>query len=81
MPNGLSLCKLHHAAYDRHVLGGRPDLVVEVNAEVLEKVDGPMLVHGLQGFHGGRLTVPRRESLRPNVKFLEERYEIFRAAG
>jgi putative restriction endonuclease len=81
VPNGLSLCKLHHAAFDRHVLGVRPDLVVELNQAVLEEVDGPMLVHGLQGFHGGKLTVPSSKTLQPNRAFLEERYEVFRAAG
>ena len=30
MPNGLSLCKLHHAAFDRHILGITPTLRVEV---------------------------------------------------
>ena len=28
--NGLSLCKLHHAAFDRHFLTVRPDYVIEV---------------------------------------------------
>lgn len=26
VPNGLALCKIHHAAYDRYILGVRPDL-------------------------------------------------------
>lgn len=30
VPNGLSLCKIHHAAYDVNLLGVRPDLRVEV---------------------------------------------------
>lgn len=30
VPNGLSLCRIHHAAYDQNLLGVRPDLVVEV---------------------------------------------------
>ena len=35
VPNGLALCKIHHAAFDLNILGVRPDLVVEVNREVL----------------------------------------------
>lgn len=27
--NGLAMCKIHHAAFDAHILGIRPDLVVE----------------------------------------------------
>ena len=81
VPNGLALCSLHHAAFDRNVLGVRPDLKVEVRLDVLEEADGPMLVHGLQGFHGASLTVPRAEQLRPNCEFLAERYEVFRKAS
>jgi putative restriction endonuclease len=81
IPNGLSLCTLHHAAFDRHVIGVRPDLVVDVRADVLREGDGPMLRHGLQGFHGARLEVPRVSQWRPNAAYLEERYEAFRRAG
>ncbi len=82
--NGLSLCRLHHAAFDRNVLGIRPDLQVEIRRDVLEEVDGPMLIHGLQGFQGfqgATLLVPRSTELQPNRDFLAERYERFRDAG
>jgi putative restriction endonuclease len=79
VPNGLTLCGLHHAAFDAHVLGVRPDLEVEVRQDVLEEEDGPMLVHGLQGFHGRPVAhLPRSPKLRPNREFLAERYEMFR---
>lgn len=81
VPNGLALCKLHHSAFDQNIIGIRPDLVIEVNRRVLEEVDGPMLVHGLQGFHDAALTIPRRHEWRPKTEFLEERYESFRNAG
>ncbi len=80
VPNGLALCKLHHAAFDRNILGIRPDLIVVLREDVLREVDGPMLKHGLQGFQGSRILVPRREHLRPNREFLEERYEMFKKA-
>lgn len=32
IPNGLALCKLHHAAFDKNILGIRPDLVIELSA-------------------------------------------------
>lgn len=81
VPNGLSLCKLHHSAFDYYILGVRPDLVLEIRRDVLDEEDGPMLVHGLQGFQGRRLIVPRTPSLRPSGEYLEERYERFRTAG
>jgi putative restriction endonuclease len=81
VPNGLALCTLHHAAFDRNVLGVRPDLRVDIRLDVLEEVDGPMLQHGLQGFHGAVLEVPRSEAQRPRREFLEERYQIFRKAS
>jgi putative restriction endonuclease len=76
-----ALCTLHHAAFDRQVLGVRPDLIVEVRSDVLREADGPMLLHGLQGFQGAPLTVPRREDQRPNRDFLAERYDLFLKAG
>jgi len=80
--NGLSLCKIHHAAFDVSVLGIRPDLVVEIRKDVLEQEDGPMLTHGLQECHNQRLlVVPLSERLKPRRDYLEERYEIFRKAG
>jgi putative restriction endonuclease len=48
---------------------------------VLAEKDGPMLIHGLQGFHNQPLHVPSRQSWRPNPEFLEERYALFKRAG
>ncbi len=48
------------AAYDGRFLGVRPDLVVEVNEDLLEEVDGPMLQHGIQALHRQRLRVRPR---------------------
>lgn len=78
--NGLALCKLHHAAFDRHILGIRPDCVVEIRLDILEEIDGPMLKHGLQEMHGARLFVPSRPELRPDPDALARRYEQFQAA-
>ena len=33
IPNGLALCKLHHAAFDRYFLGVRPDYVLQVRPD------------------------------------------------
>ncbi len=79
--NGLALCKLHHAAFDGQILGVRPDLVVEIRGDILRETDGPMLIHGLQGFQGVRILIPGRRDLQPDRDFLAERYEIFKKAG
>jgi putative restriction endonuclease len=68
VPNGLALCKIHHAAYDRSILGISPDLVVHIDGDVLVEVDGPMLLHGLQEFHGEKLRVlPAHARTSPTV--------------
>ncbi|MBN1827186.1 MAG: HNH endonuclease [Candidatus Eisenbacteria bacterium] len=76
--NGLALCKIHHAAFDRNVLGIRPDHRVEIRTDILEEEDGPMLRHGLQDIHGEEIFTPRRPEWRPNPDYLAARYEIFR---
>ena len=37
--NGLSLCKLHHSAYDAFIIGVTPDYVIQVRADILEEKD------------------------------------------
>jgi len=79
--NGLALCKLHHAAFDKYFLGLRPDHSIEVRGDVLKETDGPMLLHGLQGLHGKRIVLPSRRIHRPDPLLVQQRYERFRAAG
>jgi putative restriction endonuclease len=81
VPNGLALCKIHHAAYDRNILGVRPDLVVEIRADILHEIDGPMLQHGLQDMAGVTLQIPRSRHAHPDPESLQERYELFRTAS
>jgi putative restriction endonuclease len=81
VPNGLALCALHHAAFDRNILGIRPDFVVEVRLDILNEKDGPMLQHGLQGFQGTTIFRPTSRVLWPRSDLLAERYEEFRQAS
>jgi putative restriction endonuclease len=81
VPNGLSLCKIHHAAYDRNIIGVNPDLVIRVRRDILDEVDGPMLRHGIQEMDGGRLTVPRQRAAHPSRDNLDRRYQEFLAAS
>lgn len=79
--NGLSLCKIHHAAFDRLLIGVRPDYVVEVQPRILSEKDGPMLRHGLQGLHNTSIVLPSARRDRPDPGRLAERYEKFRGAA
>ncbi len=79
--NGLALCKLHHAAFDRQFVGIRADYRVEVRADIRGESDGPMLRHGLQGLHGQRIQLPRAAEWKPDPERLARRYERFRKAG
>ena len=81
VPNGLALCKIHHAAFYSNILGVRPDLLVEVQRPILDEIDGPMLRHGLQELHGSRLLIPRSRASQPDRERLEYRYEEFRTAS
>jgi len=63
------------------MLGVRPDCVIELRQDLLDETDGPMLRHGLQGFHLKPLVVPTLDRLRPRREFLEERYALFKKAG
>ena len=78
--NGLALCKIHHAAFDRHMVGVSPDYVIQVQQAVLAEEDGPMLKHGIQQLHGQRLFLPRQPMLRPDRDRLAQRYDVFRRA-
>lgn len=75
--NGLSLCKIHHTAFDRHFLGINPDGVIHIRRDLLEETDGPMLQHGLKDMHGLKLTVPSRCVDRPDREGLAMRFEQF----
>jgi putative restriction endonuclease len=76
------MCKIHHAAFDRNILGIRPDLTIRIRRDVLEEIDGPMLRHGLQDMNGQPVMVlPRARPAQPDRERLEERYAEFEAAG
>jgi putative restriction endonuclease len=79
--NGMALCKIHHAAFDRNFLGITPTHMVQINQRLLDEVDGPMLLHGLQQMHGTTISVPRRNEAKPDTQRLEKRYEKFLQAS
>jgi len=79
--NGLSLCKIHHAAYDNGILGIDADHRVHISRRVLAEKDGPMLKHGLQELEGGTIILPIRVTDRPDRDRLKQRFERWKQAG
>jgi putative restriction endonuclease len=75
--NGLSLCKLHHSAYDAFIIGVTPDYVLQVRQDILEEEDGPVLQHGLKGLHNTKLILPRQKNHYPSREALDWRYSRF----
>ena len=74
--NGLSLCSIHHRAYDQDLVAVSPDYEVHVSARLLDDEDGPMLAV-LKGFHGRPIVVPSRRAWRPDRERLAARFERF----
>ena len=78
--NGLSMCSIHHRAFDQHLVGVSPDYEVHISHSLLDDEDGPML-DLLKGFHRVRIHVPSRPSARPDRDRLATRFERFEAAA
>jgi putative restriction endonuclease len=78
--NGLSLCTIHHRAYDQDLIGISPDRVVHVARRLLDDEDGPML-ELLKSFHRSELNVPAARTHRPDPDRLAQRFDRFRSAN
>jgi putative restriction endonuclease len=78
--NGLSLCSIHHRAFDNQLVGVSPDYEVHVSRRLLEDDDGPML-ELLKQCHRQPLLVPKQRSARPDPERLAIRFEHFRSAA
>jgi putative restriction endonuclease len=76
--NGVSLCSIHHRAFDEHLVGISPDYDVHVARRLLEEDDGPML-EVLKGFHGRPIEIPVRRAWQPDRDRLAERFDRFLA--
>ena len=77
--NGLSLCSIHHRAFDQDLVGISPDFEVRVSRRLLDDEDGPML-DLLKGFHGRPIQMPVRRAARPDTERLARRFERFQSA-
>jgi putative restriction endonuclease len=76
VPNGLPLSKIHHAAFDSHLIGIDADYRVHVSKRLLVQRDGPML-EALKQLSGIQIHLPRRQQDRPDRERLEQRFREF----
>jgi len=79
--NGLSLCKIHHAAFDHNIIGINPNYKIKVRKDILDEIDGPMLKYGLQSLDNAYLILPRHERDYPDKDRLDYRFNQFLKAG
>jgi putative restriction endonuclease len=78
IPNGLSLCKIHHAAYDNNLIGVNPDYKIIVREDILKEFDGPMLRHGIQQMHQQKIILPGKRAHWPDCERLAVRFNKFK---
>jgi len=79
--NGLSLCKIHHAAFDKHILGISPDFIIKVRQDIREETDGPMLKYGIQSLNENKIILPSSQRDWPDRNRLAQRFDAFRQVG
>jgi len=80
VPNGLPLSKIHHAAFDAHLIGIDPDYRLHVSERLLAQHDGRML-EALKQLDRQRLRLPPRSKDYPDKDRLAIRFDEFRTAA
>jgi putative restriction endonuclease len=79
IPNGLSLCSIHHRAYDQDLVGVSPDYQVHLAPRLLDEQDGPML-DVLKEAKGRTIDLPKKQAWHPDPERLAVRFDRFAAA-
>ena len=74
--NGLPLTRIHHAAFDAHLIGIDADLRLHVSPRLLGQKDGPALA-ALNDLHGMTPRRPLRPQDAPDRDQLAHRFEEF----
>jgi predicted restriction endonuclease len=65
--NGVPLSKIHHAAFDAHLIGIDPDFRMHVSDRLLDQNDGPML-EALKQLNGRNIRLPGRIKDHPDIR-------------
>ncbi len=77
VPNGIPLSKIHHAAFDAHLIGIDQDFRIHVANRLLKQNDGPLL-EVLKKLHREKLHLPVRARDYPDQHRLALRFDVFR---
>ena len=80
VPNGLPLSKLHHGAFDAHLIGIDPDYRIHVSGALMRQQDGPIL-QALKDLDRQTLHLPPDPRDRPDRDRLAARFEAFKTAA
>lgn len=80
VPNGIPLSKIHHAAFDAHLIGIDPDYRLHIADQLLEQHDGPIL-DALKGLHGKSIHLPARQRDYPDRERLAVRFREYELAN
>ena len=80
VPNGIPLSKIHHAAFDAHLIGIDPDYRLHVSSRLMDQTDGPML-EALKQLNLRTIRLPQRAKDLPDRDRLALRFEEFRPAN
>jgi putative restriction endonuclease len=75
--NGLALCKIHHAAFDKNIIGINPDYQIKVRKDILLETDGPMLKYGIQYLENHKIILPKSKKNWPDRDRLKIRFDTF----
>jgi putative restriction endonuclease len=78
--NGIPLSKIHHAAFDAHLIGIDPDYRVHVSRRLLSQQDGPVL-EAMKALAGREIHLPTRVCDRPDQDRLAARFREFKEAA
>lgn len=79
-PNGLALCKIHHAAYDSNLLGVDGHRQIHLAPRLRLSAGSEMRRAAFDSLDGNRLKIPTTRALHPDPDRLEQRFQLFTEA-
>lgn len=75
--NGIALSRLHHKAYDSHMLGIDPDYKIHLGREFERLERSDVISNYFIIYKGTKISIPNSNQLKPNKDYLARRFESF----